>query len=279
MEIDRLFREADVVATDVAKLETSPFYLWCHCFAPDDARDPPSDYMQMLAERGDRHEREVVDEEFPDLEEFRPETTEEVIEKMREGVAAFDNVPLFSEDRSFAGKPDLLEKRNSHGSKFGDFHYVVKEIKTVKRPAEHKEYVLQAAFYNYLLGELQGYTPEEFYLVNRDGEETAFRFDNYKDRLFEALEEAQRIKNGEERPSPTLDTPYPWEGYSKEKAWEENDVSLINGVGSSTKQRLQQHGFETVEDVYEASIDELTGVHRVGRKTARKSPKKTSTTT
>ena len=62
-----------------------------------------------------------------------------------------------------------------HRSIFGNYHYIVKEIKLARNI--QNAHIFQAAFYNYLLGKIQGYTPNSFYLINRDLEETEQVYD------------------------------------------------------------------------------------------------------
>lgn len=48
-----------------------------------------------------------------------------------------------------------------------------------------------------------------------------------------------------------------------------NDLTTIRGVGETIAEGLRDAGFETVDDVLEADVDELAQVNRVGEATAK----------
>lgn len=267
MEMNELFNKSEVNGSDVKCYFQAPFYLWCVYHAPESEQDEKSDYMQMISDRGQLHERVFIQQEHPDMEAITIETTDEVVAHMKNGIPAFDNLVIFNPEMSLVGKPDLMEISKSAPSNLGSYHYIIKEIKTVKDPARHKRYIMQGAFYNYILGQLQGYTPEIFYIINKAGESVPFRFSDYKEELLAALKEIHEIKKGK-RITPTLDMNYPWNGYSEKKAFETRDVSLVNGISNITKQKVNDIGIITIDDMNKIDASKIISIKGFGEKKA-----------
>jgi len=267
MKVGELFKICKVEGYDVVRYFKSPFYLWCCYHAPKEEVDEESDYMKMIAERGKQHEKVFIQQKHPDMIPLKLETTEEILKELKSGVPAFDNLPIFDPNMEFAGKPDLLEISHDAPSKLGKFHYIVKEIKSVKDPTTKKHYIMQTAFYNYILGLLQGYIPKIFYIVNKAGEEVAFNFSDYENELIAMLKEIENIKKGE-AVTPTLDTDYPWTKYSEKRALESMDISLVNGISVRMKPKLNQIGIKTVDDLDKRDMSELTTIDGIRDKKA-----------
>ncbi|KFI21110.1 hypothetical protein, partial [Nitrosococcus oceani] len=121
------------------------------------------------------------------------------------------------------GEVDVLEKSKSNGSIFGKYHYTIKEIKLAKNIRE--DHVIQGAFYNYMLGKIQGVTPKTFHLIHRDGEEIAYQYSEYEELLLESIEGTRKILIKKEHVSPTFGScGFPWERYCNRLAEETNDI-------------------------------------------------------
>jgi uncharacterized protein len=265
MKISEMFRKCKVEAYDILYYFKSPYLLWCNYHAPGTEKDEESDYMKMLAERGINHEVAFKQQAYPGMKLIPLETTEEILKEMRKGVDAFDNLPIFDPKMMFAGKPDIMEIYRNVPSKLGNFHYIVKEVKSVREPRMY--HIMQAAFYNYIIGLMQGYTPKTFYIVNKLGEEIAFNYQDYEENLLLAVKDIQDIKGGK-NVTPTLDMPYPWTNYSLKMALETRDVSLVNGISVAMKPRLNEVGIQTVDDLHVAKLDSLLCIRGVGEKNA-----------
>jgi len=263
MNIRELYRRSEVNGTDIVHYFKSPFHVWCDYHAPEEEQDEESDYMKLIAERGNKHEKAFIQQKHPGMVPLKLETTEEILDEIKKGTPAFDNLPIFDPDTMFSGKPDLLEINYDAPSKFGKFHYIVKEIKSVKEPRTKKYYIMQGAFYNYVLGLLQEYTPKVFYIVNKGGEEIPFNFSDYETDLKIAIKEIQEIKKGKDI-SPTLDLSYPWHDFSEKKAFETRDITLINGISNVAKPKLNQIGINTVEDLNKVPISKLITLKGIG---------------
>ncbi|MFQ5621051.1 MAG: TM0106 family RecB-like putative nuclease [Candidatus Nanoarchaeia archaeon] len=232
----------------------SPYNLYCDLFGDPDERDEKSEYQQMLFDAGKEHEKKVVEEVFVNAKEVEVKDREEgfkLLQKfMGEGVEFLHDFPVYFED--LTGNPDMLVKVPGK-SKFGNYYYVVKEIKVAKNMKKHHE--IQAMFYNYVVGKIQEYTPEYFYLINRDQDEFEIEYD---EKLFlETLQAVRKIMDGEVV-TPTYDKcDWPWQSYCDKKAIEERDVSLVPGVGLGIKKKLNGIGIISVRDLAEAKEDDL----------------------
>jgi len=146
------------------------------------------------------------------------------------------------------------------------FEVLIKEINQIIK----ENHILQGAFYNYLLGKIQGITPKTFAMINGDGEESLHEYSDYEQLLFDSIDGARKILQGGSI-SPTHGScDYPWANYCNKKAVETNDISLVAGISLKTKNMLVDNKFNTVEDLARANIQDLTGIKGIGNKTAKK---------
>ena len=153
---------------------------------------------------------------------------------MKNGSTAISGAPVFYLPQGLIGIVDVLEKRTNASSFFGKYHYIVKEIKLAKNIQNY--HIFQGAFYNYIVGKIQGFTPSSFYLINRDHEEFENEYD--ENALLETITDIRSIMNGK-KVSPTYGAcKAPWETYNNEEAIRRRDVSLVSGCGPSFKKRL-----------------------------------------
>lgn len=247
-----------ITPTDVMRLIESPYYFWCARFAPSEEKDPITEYKSLLFARGREAEDTAIQKLHPDLIKISFKTFEEgfrtLLVQMEQGVPVIRNLPLFWLEEDLFGMFDLLEKKKGK-SNFGEYHYVVKDIKSAKNIKE--KHILPTALYNYILGKIQGHTPEEFYLINRDLEEFAFRFEDYEERLQEILGEIKEILDGKEV-RPLAKCPWPWTSYCKKQAGDVDDVSLLCSVGKEAQKKLAEENIHTIQDVMNA--DELPDI-------------------
>ncbi|MBI4738829.1 TM0106 family RecB-like putative nuclease [Candidatus Woesearchaeota archaeon] len=264
-------RSLAIHARDVYTYTKSPFMVFCNHFAEAKERDPKNDYQELLFERGYLHEERIVKQKYPEFVEMvytdDIEGFKRVLSLMDDGTKAIHNAPLFFLPDGLVGKIDVLVRQSSRQSVFGPYHYTVKEIKLAKNIKEH--HILQAAFYNFLLGKIQGMLPDKFSVINRDGDEFEFEYAQYHEKLQHALSEVREILNGKEV-TPTYGEGYwPWESYTNRLAIERDDVSLVAGVGGSTKRQLNERGILTVHDLATASLGSLQKIDGVGPQKAK----------
>jgi len=243
-----------------------------HCakFAPEDKKDPLTEYQQLLFDQGVTHETQVIEIVYPEAEKMEYETPEEgfrmLLEGMNKGIRGICGLPAFYLPEGLMGRFDVIERIDTKSSIFGPYHYVVKEIKLAKNIQKHHRY--QAAFYNYMLGKIQGYTPPVFYVINRDFDE--YEFDNDEDELLAILDDIREILKGREV-SPTYGAcEWPWETYNNEESIRRRDISLVSGVGPSFKQKLIEVGLCTFDDLSKTQLENLVKIKGIGMKTAKK---------
>ena len=264
--------EYELIATDVAMYLRSPFQLYCKYFGDPSERDPiPDQYLEKLAEIGKKHEVDINKELFPDTIPVSFDTPEEgfraVIESMKGGTLVFLGAPLYYKPDGMYGVIDQLVKVDGK-SVFGNYHYIIKEIKSAKNIKT--PHILQAAFYNYIIGKIQGNIPDTFYIINMDGVEMPFAFADYKEILFQAVQRVVEIRKGV-MPSPTFGScGYPWDAYCNKMALESRDISLINGIGLEKKKMLAENGIKSIDDVMKWGEKRLVGIDKIGEKTAQK---------
>ncbi len=246
-----------ITGSTVLKYCISPFLVWCDAFAPPEERDPESRYMHLLFERGIQHEKNVRASLFKDAVEIPMLSFEtgfkQVLDECKKGAKVLTGAPIFYLPEEIYGITDVIERRNDHSSVFGSHYYVVKEIKSAKH-IKH-EYVMQAAFYTYVIGRIQGYTPTKFYLINREQEESEYEYDLYKDELMQIIAGIKEVFNGR-KVSPTAKAcKWPWESFCNKSAIEQDDVSVVPNVGPVMKKKLNAAGIMTVKQLATQSLE------------------------
>lgn len=259
-----------IPATWIERYVDSPISLWCDLFAPKKEAEPIDEYTQHLFEVGQEHQRDTVSESYPEAIQKLFRTEEEgfrlTLEMMAAGDLAIKNMPLIAALMGLEGRPDLLVRNDSFSSAFGKYGYEVIEIKSA-RNIRHC-HLLQAAAYNRLLGQVQEYEPEEFYIINRDGDSYAYRMSEYNGRLDEAIGSIRDVLSGAPV-APIFGTgKWPWESYVDQLAVKAGDISLIPGVGPARRSALADAGFRTIDEVARATEDVLVAAKGVGYPTA-----------
>ncbi len=240
-----------ITGSTVLKYCISPFIVWCDAFAPPEEREPENKYMHLLFERGIQHEKNVRADLFPDAVEIPMLSFEtgfkQVLDACQKGSKVLTGAPLFYLPEDIYGITDVIERRNDHSSTFGNHYYIVKEIKSAKH-IKH-EYIMQAAFYTYLIGKVQLYTPAKFYLINREQEEFEYEYDEYKDELLQILAGIKEVWNGKQISPTAKSCKWPWENYCNKRAVETNDISIVPNVGPALKKKLNFAGILTVKQL------------------------------
>ena len=256
-------------ATDAAAARDSPFSLYCRYHGDPARKDPPDPFLQALSAKGTEHESDVLESDYPEMEQVSYETPEEgfmeALRSMAGGTEALSNFPLFYLPEGMHGRPDVLGRRDG-GSAFGKHHYVVREIKVARNIRER--HIIQAAFYAMMLGHIQQRPPEYFLVTNGDEATTQYRYREYEYMLLECMERAGRIRGGWMPPAIYGNGAPPWSNHCNETAIRNDDVSLIPGVGPSMRARMADAGFGTVRAVTSSTAAGLQQIRGVGKKTS-----------
>jgi uncharacterized protein len=237
----------------------SPFMCWCRFFAPEEEKDPMPEYVKLLIERGNKHEQETVSQLYPGLVPIEFETWEEgfqiALDEFVKGVSVINNIPIFYLPENIIGKPDILERSDEHKSVFGNYCYIVKDIKSAKNIDD--KHILPTALNNYIIGKIQGYIPHTFYVIDRDKNELPIPFDFYKQPLMNILEDVKEIIDGKTVTPTAGSLSYPWQNFGMKKAIELDDISLIPNIGKSKKQKLCSCGITTIDDMVKVNVSSL----------------------
>ena len=242
MDVEKIFRKFTngsrndaVRAGWVERYMESPITFWCSLHAPEDAKEPMTDFQQHLFDVGNGHQELVNQKMFPggiqEIFKNEEEGFHRSLEVMSTGSSRLKNMPLISWPDGLTGRPDVLERVDGFPSVFGDFSYRIIEVKSSRRLRESQK--LQGALYNRVLGLIQGYEPPEFQMVNRDFEIIPVVMTEVDDRLDEVLEEVRRVMAGQAVDFCYGVAGWPWTKYVDEQAVVNQDVSLITGVGAS----------------------------------------------
>jgi len=114
--------------------------------------------------------------------------------------------------------------------------------------------------------DFQGLTVDEFEDLRQDLYENASRMRVVNNRLAERA--FRRAFDGSDEPDEeSVDSDEPDAGESTE---DDLELTEISGLGPSKVEALEEEGFDTVESLSEADIDDLTSVSGVGEATAEK---------
>jgi predicted RecB family nuclease len=149
----------------------NPYGVWCDLHAPkSEAVDETTRYERLRMDWGSDHEREWVQEHYPDAVEISPrwglEAVQATARAMCEGVRVIYQPQLWSLGDGLFGLGDLLVRHDDAPSDLGPWHYRVIEI---KRSKDLKTYqAVQAVFYNRILARLQGFRPAGVDIVLKD---------------------------------------------------------------------------------------------------------------
>ena len=279
MDVEKIFRKFTngsrndaVRAGWVERYMESPITFWCSLHAPEDAKEPMTDFQQHLFDVGNGHQELVNQKMFPggiqEIFKNEEEGFHRSLEVMSTGSSRLKNMPLISWPDGLTGRPDVLERVDGFPSVFGDFSYRIIEVKSSRRLRESQK--LQGALYNRVLGLIQGYEPPEFQMVNRDFEIIPVLMTEVDDRLDEVLEEVRRVMAGQAVDFCYGVAGWPWTKYVDEQAVVNQDVSLITGVGASVRMNLVDAGYRTIDSIATANEAELISIDRIGPSIAKK---------
>ena len=280
-----------IKGSEILSYSQSSFAFYCNHFVDDSKKDSPRDDIISLAEKGIMHEDEIFhDEKQSILHELNVESEDQVSKEYMELIPTnfkqiqiptmkekfkmcldeminkktkiIHDAPLFYLPANILGKPDTLERRKGK-SIFGSHHYIIKEVKSAKIIQRH--HILQAAFYNLLIGKIQQHVPKEFYIINGYKKETSYLWCDWELSLVATLKNIMKILQQKWKPSPFYNrTPYPWSEYGNKIAIKNGGITLINGIKEKREQILKDAGYKTINKIASCDVSKLANVPKIG---------------
>lgn len=283
-----------ISGSDISLFMQSPFSLYCKHFVDRSEMDPPDASQHLFADHGRNHETRIMRELYPEQAPPEPEQPHETrgkkawlaparrsgarrrrispeehaarldksrihefkktLNTMFQGEPALMEPQLCFFPRGMHGSPDVLERHDGE-SFLGDYHYVVKEIKSSKKIK--RKHVMQAAFYNVMLGEIQGRLPDSFYLLNADGKNIQYEHAEFIESIDGIISGITEIKNGQVPNVLYGRGVFPWSNYADKVAIEKDDLSLIPSILSQHRDLLLAAHICTVSDLQDSKESAL----------------------
>jgi predicted RecB family nuclease len=238
-----------------------PFWVWCEYHAPWQERvDETTLFDRHRMQMGNEWEDRYVANNFPNAHVIKSQWGEdslrETLMAMLQGEAAISDGALWLLGEEVYGKADILVRCNDCPSDLGTYHYRVKEVKNSKEVKEYHQ--LQAAVYNWMLGELQGFRPATFDVVLREGEgEVSVEYESVVGQMDGLLTQWRVIRDGENQLEPLGydSTISPWRKYANQLIHDRRDITLLPGVGVKTAVEWRALGINTLDDILAAGPD------------------------
>ncbi len=165
---------------------------------------------------------------------------QKTIAMMQEGVTGISQGVL--QEPGFLGIPDLL-RREPGSSLFGDYHYVVGDIKSSGRP--RSDQVLQVAFYSRMLAKLQEHAPEYGYLILKDGREERFSLLDLQPVLQDVQQRVVTLRDNPDAAEPFFSrncASCHWSELCVPAMQEDDDLSLVQGMTRGLRSTLGKVG-------------------------------------
>jgi predicted RecB family nuclease len=212
-------------------------------------RAPSTEFHVMLGEESRRHEAGVIHDLGAHIISYERSDLAEGIRRTREALG--DGLPLVAGavlgDEEPNGRVrrvafvDLLE-RVPGGSRLGDFHYEVVEIKRASRGKPG--YRMQVAYHSDLLAEWQGIAPTRGHLILSDGHRETFDLAPLGLRYRKTLARLTEIASGAEPPVfvSSQCTACSWQETCLPEAEDQANLSMVFGLSRETVKALQDHG-------------------------------------
>ncbi|MBU7022817.1 MAG: TM0106 family RecB-like putative nuclease [Theionarchaea archaeon] len=254
--------------------DVSDFMVYCERFGSEDKKDSLTEYQNMVFEQSQIHRQSVIESMYgrPEIREYDSKENgfSILLDRMSKGTDVLCDMPAFYMPENLSVVFDILEKRDTHKSVFGDYHYIVKKVVTAKEKNIDDTHRHRGGFQNYVLGKIQKYTPPQFYLVDRDHNEIPVDYDQCKNDLAQMLREIRDIFVGSEVPPTFGACEWPWEAFNNERARQLHDVSLVSGIGKSKKKALAKKGIHTVGDLAGANPVFLSSIKGISLGTAKR---------
>lgn len=215
----------------------------------------PDPVLELLIARGFEHEQRFVDiqrEKGLTVVDLKggEDGVARTIEAMKQGA---DLIVQGQVDHDgWGGYPDVLRRIETTSPNLGDWSYEVIDTKLTKETKGTT--ILQLALYSEIVGIIQGMTPEFFYVVTPEKEES-YRFNDYaayyrlvKRGLAAAVTRDPEQLAAEHYPEPVDHCDLcRWEMDCKRKRRADDHLSLVAGISRLQRRELEPRGVTTLE--------------------------------
>jgi predicted RecB family nuclease len=235
-----------------------PFWVWCEYHAPRKERfDETTRFEKHQMQLGKQWEDRHISCEYPDTyivaARWGFKALHETLSAMLRGESSIASASLWRLGDDVYGKTDLLVRCDDIASDLGGFHYRVKEIKNTGKV--NRYHLLQAAVYHWILGHLQGFVPESFDIVLRDGAgEVTAPYVDVEVEMTDLLNQWRDIRDEQQQPKPIGHgtTPSPWSRYATQIIRKREDLTLLPGVGAKKADKWRSRGITSLKKIVEA---------------------------
>ncbi|MCB9880272.1 MAG: TM0106 family RecB-like putative nuclease [Planctomycetes bacterium] len=242
-------RRAWITATHVYGFLSCEHAVWLEFYGNADEKLGASPALAQLLRRGRDLEDRLVAPLGWDEPAYAKGAFEEGASATRamlaSGVPGIRQGVLY--EHPWLGIPDLL-RRVPGSSAFGDYHYVVGDVKSSRKP--RADQALQVAFYSRLLARIQHRRPDHGFLILRDGNEERIDLDAIDIVLDEVLEELvellSRGPEAERRSNPHHTATCRDCGW-RPSCSAKQDVYWVPGLTRSVREVLAERGFDSLE--------------------------------
>ena len=256
-------------ATDLANFIRCAHRVYLDANGDAKERLPPSRFLEMLWEGGRAHEAEII-AGVGGLEVPAGTLTERVeatIHLMEDGAPAIYHGLLQAND--LVGEPDLLLRKDRYISQYGAYAYVPVDVKNgnawadTARTKPKTAYAVQLSAYAELLMTAQGVYPPEGAIIDKDGAEQVYDLETFRPEYERIRDEYAAVVAG------THSTRAGWKSACQSCAWQKHcwrdltdadDLTTVDGLGESYRERLWQIGIRTASDLAAADPASIVGV-------------------
>ena len=237
--------------------------VWCDLHAPrGEAVDETSQYERLRMDWGSDHERNWVEEHYPDALEITPrwglEAVKATARAMCDGVRVIYQPQLWSLGDGLHGLGDLLVRHDDAPSDLGPWHYRVIEIKRSKELREYQ--AVQAVFYNRILARLQGVRPANLDIILKDGDASVAAAE-YEAACDEVLATWNRLRAAVDPPElPGVDeAESPWRVFTNRTLEARRDLALFPAITPKLRPHFRDAGITSVDELTPENVARIGG--------------------
>jgi len=247
-----------VTAQDFYDYAKCPHRVYLNRFGNAQEKLPLSDFLNLLFERALLHEHQVIASlayQLPSGESLE-ERAASTIKLMQIGAERIYQGVLLQPE--YSGIPDLLERVDGPGSRFGRHFYKPVDIKSgsgyenEEKGELRQDYGLQLFHYATLVEKIQGAFPPDGVILNKRGQRVVYPLGDFRDLYAHTLPELRALVTGAKAEEPALSAycfKCQWWGHCEPVLQEGQDVTLLPDVGRSKKVALNGAGIRSIAEI------------------------------